>query len=243
MKLYNSIGPNPRMVRMFMAEKGIEIPKVEVDLLAGENRKEPYLGVNAAGQMPALELDDGTVVAEITAICEYLDDVNKGTPSLIGTTPQERAVTHMWVRRVDLNTRGWDNGVEVWPQVTSRPVTVEFSMGHGGLLTANTEFRALMGSSLEARRAAYRDPAWRERAIEAFAQQRALRPRWDTYVITRCTAEPALVQPRTRPSRHSCSPDQGRAGFAHGVGRARPPTSRPVQPAQLTGRAISALHK
>ena len=103
MKLYNSIGPNPRMVRMFMAEKGIEIPKVDIDLLAGENRKEPYLGVNAAGQMPALELDDGTVVAEITAICEYLDEIKKDTPSLIGDTPAERAATRMWTRRIDLN--------------------------------------------------------------------------------------------------------------------------------------------
>lgn len=103
MKLHNSIGPNPRMVRMFMAEKGIEIPKVEVDLLAGDNRKESYLKVNAAGQMPALELDDGTVVAEITAICEYLDEVKKDTPSLIGDTPSERAATRMWTRRIDLN--------------------------------------------------------------------------------------------------------------------------------------------
>ncbi|HTE79759.1 MAG TPA: glutathione S-transferase [Reyranella sp.] len=103
MKFYNSIGPNPRMVRMFMAEKGIEIPKVEVDLLAGENRKEPYLKVNTAGQMPALELDDGTVIAEITAICEYLDEIKKVTPSLIGDTPVERAATRMWTRRIDLN--------------------------------------------------------------------------------------------------------------------------------------------
>jgi glutathione S-transferase len=102
MKFYNSIGPNPRMVRMFMAEKGIDVPKVEVDLLAGENRRDPYLGANPSGQMPALELDDGTVVAEITAICEYLDEIGKG-PSLIGDTPSERAATRMWVRRIDLN--------------------------------------------------------------------------------------------------------------------------------------------
>jgi glutathione S-transferase len=103
MKFYNSRGPNPRMVRMFMAEKGIDVPKVEVDLLAGDNRKEPYLSVNPAGQMPALELDDGTVIAEITAICEYLDEVKKDTPSLIGDTPAERAATRMWARRIDLN--------------------------------------------------------------------------------------------------------------------------------------------
>lgn len=103
MKFYNSVGPNPRMVRMFMAEKGIEIPKVEVDLRGGENRREPYTKLNPAGQMPALELDDGTVLAEITAICEYLDEKKKDTPSLIGDTPEERAKTRMWSRRIDLN--------------------------------------------------------------------------------------------------------------------------------------------
>ena len=103
MKLYNSIGPNPRVVRMFMAEKGIDLPKVDVDLRGGENRREPYLKVNPSGQCPALELDDGTVLAEVTVICEYLDEVNKGTPSLIGDTPAERAATRMWTRRVDLN--------------------------------------------------------------------------------------------------------------------------------------------
>jgi glutathione S-transferase len=86
-----------------MAEKGIDIPKVEVDLLAGDNRKEPYLKVNPAGQMPALELDDGTVIAEITAICEYVDELKSDKPSLIGSTPAERAVTRMWTRRIDLN--------------------------------------------------------------------------------------------------------------------------------------------
>ena len=104
MKLYNPIGPNPRMVRMFMAEKGFDVPKVEVDLRGGENRREPYASkVNPAGQCPALELDDGTVLAEITAICEYVDEKKKDTPSLIGDTPEERAKTRMWTRRIDLN--------------------------------------------------------------------------------------------------------------------------------------------
>ena len=103
MKFYNSVGPNPRMVRMVMAEKGFDVPKVEVDLRGGENRREPYLKVNPSGQCPALELDDGTVLAEITAICEYVDEIKKDTPSLIGNTPEERAKTRMWVRRIDLN--------------------------------------------------------------------------------------------------------------------------------------------
>ncbi len=102
MLLYTSIGPNPRVVRMFMAERGIDLPKVEIDLRGGENRREPYLNKNPAGQSPALELDDGTVLSEITAICEYLDEITPG-PSLIGATPEERAETRMWTRRLDLN--------------------------------------------------------------------------------------------------------------------------------------------
>jgi len=102
MKLYNSRGPNPRVVRMFMAEKGIDIPREEIDIMAGVNREADYLKVNVSGQCPALELDDGAILAEITAICEYLEETQP-EPALIGTTAEERAETRMWVRRVDLN--------------------------------------------------------------------------------------------------------------------------------------------
>lgn len=101
MKLYNSIGPNPQVVRMFLAELGMELETVEVDLMAGENRQEEHLKRNPSGQMPTLELDDGSYLAEITAICEYLDEKNGGT-ELIGKTPEERAETRMWTRRIDL---------------------------------------------------------------------------------------------------------------------------------------------
>ena len=102
MKLYNSMGPNPHMVRMYAAELGIDLALEEVDLMGGENRQAAFLAKNPSGQSPALELDDGTVLAEITAICEYLDDITDGK-TLIGNTPEERANTHMWTRRVDLN--------------------------------------------------------------------------------------------------------------------------------------------
>ncbi len=102
MKLYNSRGPNPKMVRMFIAEKGLEVPMVEVDIRGLENRREPYLQINPAGQCPALELDDGNIVTEITAICEYLEDTHP-KPALIGSTAAEKAETRMWVRRIDLN--------------------------------------------------------------------------------------------------------------------------------------------
>jgi glutathione S-transferase len=101
MKFYNSIGPNPRIVKMFMLEKGIEIPRVEVDLMAGENRQAAHLARNPSGQTPALELDDGRCLAEVTAICEYLDE-KYPNPPLIGTNAEERAMTRMWTRRVDL---------------------------------------------------------------------------------------------------------------------------------------------
>ena len=102
MKLYNSMGPNPHMVRMYAAELGVDLALEDVDLMGGENRQAAFLAKNPSGQSPALELDDGTVLAEITAICEYLDDITDGK-TLIGNTPQERANTHMWTRRVDLN--------------------------------------------------------------------------------------------------------------------------------------------
>jgi glutathione S-transferase len=102
MKFYNSIGPNPRVVKMFMAEKGIDIPRVEVNLMAGENRQPDYVAKNPSGQMPALELDDGVVLAEILPICEYLEETNP-RPPLIGSNAEERAVTRMWARRIDLN--------------------------------------------------------------------------------------------------------------------------------------------
>jgi glutathione S-transferase len=101
MKLYTSIGPNPRLVNMFAAEKGLALPKVEVDIMGGENRRRPFLSINPAGATPVLELDDGTALAETVAICEYLEELHPD-PVLIGATPQARALTRMWTRRVDL---------------------------------------------------------------------------------------------------------------------------------------------
>jgi glutathione S-transferase len=102
MKLYTTSGPNPRTVRIFMAEKGIEMPLEQIDLVGGENRRPPYTDKNPAGQLPCLELDDGSYLAEITAICEYLEEIQP-QPPLIGSTPRERAETRMWTRRIDLN--------------------------------------------------------------------------------------------------------------------------------------------
>ena len=102
MKLVNSLGPNPRCVRMFMAEKGLSLETVELDILGGDNRKAPYTDKNPGGQMPSLELDDGSYLAETVAICEYLEDLHP-SPALVGSTPEEKAQTRMWQRRVEMN--------------------------------------------------------------------------------------------------------------------------------------------
>jgi glutathione S-transferase len=102
MKLINSIGPNPQVVRTFAAEKGITLQTETIDIMKGENRQEPYLKKNPAGGSPCLELDNGAYISEITAICEYLEDKFPAKP-LIGSTPEEKAETRMWTRRIDLN--------------------------------------------------------------------------------------------------------------------------------------------
>jgi glutathione S-transferase len=100
-KFYNSMGPNPKLVRMFASEKGFSFPAVEeVDMMGGANRSGPYLQKNPAGQLPCVELTDGRVIAETIAICELIEE-RQPKPALIGTTPEDRAETRMWVRRVE----------------------------------------------------------------------------------------------------------------------------------------------
>ena len=102
MKLYQSIGPNPHVVRMFIAEKGIQVPSETLDIRAGVNRQADFLKINPKGQSPALITDAGNLITEITAICEYLEELHP-KPSLIGTNAEERGETRMWTRRVDLS--------------------------------------------------------------------------------------------------------------------------------------------
>jgi glutathione S-transferase len=101
MKIYDSFGPNPRALRMFLAEKEVDLPTMTVDLMGAENRRAPYTDKNPGGQLPALELDDGRVIGETVAIFEYLEE-KYPSPPLIGRTPEERAETRMWQRRIEL---------------------------------------------------------------------------------------------------------------------------------------------
>jgi len=101
-KLYDlPPSPNARRVRIFIAEKGLEIPIVPVNMMTGENQSEGYLAKNSLGKMPLLELDDGTCIAESVAICRYLEEMNPNPP-LMGRNPLEKALVEMWHRRMEL---------------------------------------------------------------------------------------------------------------------------------------------
>ena len=102
MKLYDlPPSPNARRVRIFIAEKGLEIPIVPINMITGENQSEDYLAKNSLGKMPLLELDDGTCIAESAAICRYLEEMNPNPP-LMGRNPLEKALVEMWHRRMEL---------------------------------------------------------------------------------------------------------------------------------------------
>jgi glutathione S-transferase len=101
MRQYDSFGPNPRALRMFLLEKKLSFPIAEIDLLGMENRRPPYTDRNPGAQVPALELDDGTLLAETVAIFEYLEEKHP-SPPLIGSNAEERAQTRMWQRRMEM---------------------------------------------------------------------------------------------------------------------------------------------
>ena len=102
MKLYGSPtpAPNPRRVRIFLAEKGIDLPESRIDLGKREHKAPEHLARNSLGQVPTLELDDGEMISETTAICRYFEE-KQPEPSLFGRTPVEKARVDMWVRRVE----------------------------------------------------------------------------------------------------------------------------------------------
>ena len=101
MKIYGhrSYG-NPRRVAIFLDEKGVDLPFEPVDLGAGAHKTPDFLAKNPAGQVPVLELDDGTCIAETQAICRYLEDLYP-EPHLMGVDSLERALIEMWQRRVE----------------------------------------------------------------------------------------------------------------------------------------------
>lgn len=123
MKLYDAAmpAPNPRRVRMYLAEKGIEnIPLVPINIMKGESRAAESLARNPFGGIPYLELDDGTVISESVAICRYFEALHPDKP-LFGETPLGIATIEMWIRRVELNFMG--SVGQVW--IHGHPLTAK----------------------------------------------------------------------------------------------------------------------
>ena len=103
MKLFDGgKAPNPRRVRVFLAEKGIEVPLVPVDMGAMEHKKEAVTARNPLQRLPILELDDGTILTESVAICRYFEELHP-EPALFGRSALGKALVEMWQRRMELN--------------------------------------------------------------------------------------------------------------------------------------------
>ena len=102
MKLYGAPmpAPNPRRVRMFLAEKGVDLPETRIDMMKREHKSPEHRARNALGQIPTLELDDGTTISETVSICRYFEALHP-EPPLFGTTPFEIATIDMWIRRIE----------------------------------------------------------------------------------------------------------------------------------------------
>src|SRR5580658_4865940 len=103
MKLYGAPmpAPNPRRVRIYLVEKGIDLPETPIDLASREHKSPEHLARNSLGQVPTLELDDGATISETVAICRYFEELHP-EPPLFGRTPLEKAQVEMWVRRIEL---------------------------------------------------------------------------------------------------------------------------------------------
>jgi len=102
LKLYQSAGsPNSRRVRIFLAEKGLSIPLVPVDLGKGEQHSAAYVAINPRRVVPTLVLEDGTAIGEVPAICRYIEEIFPQTP-LFGQSAKDKALVTMWERRAEL---------------------------------------------------------------------------------------------------------------------------------------------
>jgi glutathione S-transferase len=130
MKLYTSgRAPNPRRVRWFMAEKGIDdIEIVDIDLLKGEHRTPEYVGRAGVAQCPALTLDDGTTITESLAICRYLEALYP-QPNMFGEGPKETAIIEMWTRRAEM--------------MCATPLMLAVRHGHPALAALETQVPAI----------------------------------------------------------------------------------------------------
>lgn len=125
MRLHCGIGPNSYRVRIFMAEKGIDVPRVEVDLTKAEHRSPQFLQLNSLAQIPVLVLGDGTVITESIAICRYLEELHPA-PALFGTDAVSRARVEMWNRRAELEIFGTIGNIALHSDALFKERLVQF---------------------------------------------------------------------------------------------------------------------
>ncbi|QJB68282.1 glutathione S-transferase family protein [Parasphingorhabdus halotolerans] len=127
MIFYNSPNPapNPQRVRIFAAEKGIDLPTEDISIMAREQKSPEFLKINSRGQTPALKLDDGSVLTESVAICRYLEALHPENP-LFGETPKEIGVIDMWMRRAEMLVM--EPVGKVW--VHTHPLTAKLPIQH-----------------------------------------------------------------------------------------------------------------
>jgi glutathione S-transferase len=151
MKLYGAAmpAPNPRRVRIFLAEKGVELPEIHLNLLKAEHKSPEHRARNPLGQVPSLELDDGTVISETVSICRYLD-AEHPEPPMFGTTAKEAALVDMWIRRVEF--------------VLMQPVGNYWRHAHPRTAALLTQFKDFGQSNVERYADAQR---WFDRQLEA----------------------------------------------------------------------------
>ena len=107
--LDSSMAPNPRRLRIFLAEKGLDVPSEQIDIGKAENREPAFLAKNRLGGVPVLELDDGTYLAESVAICRYFEELHPDPP-LFGRDARERAFVEQWNRRAEMNVFNMTTG-------------------------------------------------------------------------------------------------------------------------------------
>ena len=140
MKIYDSqTAPNPRRVRIFLAEKGVQVPYEQVDIVKADNRGPEFRRKNPLGTLPVLELDDGTHIAESVAICRYFEETHPDPP-LMGTDARDRALVEMWQRRMEFELFA--------------PITQVFRNGHpffAGRIPQVAEYGEVCRTAAEAR--------------------------------------------------------------------------------------------
>lgn len=151
MKLYGdrNPAPNPRRVRIFLAEKGVSVVYEEVPLRKAAHKTPEFRKKNSLGQLPVLELDDGTTLSESVSICRYLDELHP-TPPLFGSNAIERASVDMWIRRVEF--------------VLMQPIAMVWVHTHPLTAALGTQFKDF-GESRRAQ--AFKAMAWLDRELEA----------------------------------------------------------------------------